>query len=279
MPELPEVETIRGELASRIVGRAFVAPPLVLDPRLVQRLFVQEFTQALLGQEISGISRRGKYLLFRLSGPLTLIAHLKMTGALLLSAEPFTSVRHLRAVFFLGGGLELRFSDPRRFGAVWLVPDPAEVVGGLGPEPLEQGFTPGVLGERLRGRKAPLKAVLLDQGVLAGLGNIYADEALFRAGLAPWRAAGSLTAPETAALHGAIRATLAEALAGGGTTFSDYLRPDGSPGGFASCLQAHRREGQPCYRCGAAIARLGLRGRSAYYCPRCQGTPGGERDG
>ena len=200
MPELPEVETIRRDLLPVLRGRAFTHVWVSPDaPRLVQAPPPADFARLLPGRRVEDISRRGKFLVFHLSGGLYLLVHLRMTGALLHRPAGAPPDRYVRAVLSLDDGSELRFSDLRKFGALWLVPDPSTVLGRLGPEPLEGGLTPSLLRELTARRRAPIKSLLLDQRALAGLGNIYADEALFAARLHPQRPAGSLSDSEVEA--------------------------------------------------------------------------------
>ena len=202
MPELPEVETIRRDLLPIVVGRtiteAWVSPNA---PRLVQLLPPEEFCRQIAGRRIDGIERRGKYLLFRLDGGLLWGVHLRMTGRLLHDANACPETPYLRASFWLDDGSSLCFVDLRKFGTMWLVDDETLVIARLGPEPLGEEFTPAYLHSILKRRSAPVKGVLLDQRAIAGIGNIYADEALFRAGINPRRAANTISRPRTARLH------------------------------------------------------------------------------
>ena len=277
MPELPEVETIRRDLLPLLRGRAFthvwVSPEA---PRLVQAVPAgrqapspADFARLLPGRRIEDISRRGKFLVFHLSGGLYLVVHLRMTGALLHRSAGAPPDRYVRAVLSLDDGSELRFSDLRKFGALWLVTDLSPVLGRLGPEPLD-GLTPSLLRELTARRRAPIKSLLLDQRALAGLGNIYADEALFAAGLHPQRPASSLSDSEVERLHGAIRRVLTAALEDRGASFSDYVDASGQEGRHQFRVQVFRRTGQPCYVCAREIARVKVAGRSSHFCPRCQ---------
>jgi len=269
MPELPEVETIKRDLASRILGRSFVGATINWLKTL-QITSPEGFTGSLVGKDIAGLDRRGKYLILRLSSGEALIIHLRMSGSLLLkpaSAEPDP---YDRAVFLLDDGTQLRLRDPRKLGVMWLVEDESAVLGGLGPEPLEPGFTAGVLAQRLSKRSAPIKAVLCDQAFLAGVGNMYADEALFAAGIHPLRVAKSLSREEVARLHRALRQVLEAAIARAGASISDYRRPDGEPGAAQFEFQVAHRRGKPCPRCGTPIERIPIRNRGAYFCPACQ---------
>jgi formamidopyrimidine-DNA glycosylase len=293
MPELPEVETIRRDLLPVLRGRAFthvwVSPEA---PRLVQAVPAgrpacrtgrqapspADFARLLQGKRIEDISRRGKFLVFHLSGGLYLVVHLRMTGAILHRPPGAPPDRYVRAVLSLDDGSELRFSDLRKFGALWLVPDPSSVLGRLGPEPLDGGMTCSLLRELTARRRAPIKSVLLDQRALAGLGNIYADEALFAAGLHPQRPASSLSDSEVERLHGAIRRVLIAALGDRGASFRDYVDASGQEGRHQFRVQVFRRTGQPCYVCGREIARVKVAGRSSHFCPRCQPlAPGATR--
>ncbi len=272
MPELPEVETIRRDLLPLVCGRtvtqAWVSPNA---PRLVQLMPPDEFCRALPGRRIENIKRRGKYLLFRLDGGLTWAVHLRMTGRLLHCEggcpddDPY-----LRAAFRLDDGSWLCFTDLRKFGTMWLVDDEALVVSKLGPEPLSEDFTPAYLHGLLKRRSAPVKAVLLDQAAVAGIGNIYADEALFAARINPGRAANTLSKPAAVRLHAAIRDVLHEALGDRGSSFRDYVDGRGNEGSHHLKVKVFRRTGQPCYECGTEVHRIRLGGRSTHFCPKCQ---------
>ena len=271
MPELPEVETIRRDLLPRLVGRTVIEVWLSPNaPKLVRRPSPQELAAGLRGRRIEEIARRGKYLLFLLDDGRTWIVHLRMTGGLVWRRPSEPQDPYVRARFVLEDGHELRFRDPRKLGEMWLVEDPQEVVGKLGPEPLAEGFTPEALGARLAERRAPVKAVLLDQTALAGLGNIYADEALFAAGVHPRRPAASLSLQEGLRLHRAIGQVLAQALAYRGTSFRFYVDAQGQKGEHQLHVQVFRRTGQPCYACGTPIERIKVGGRSTHFCPGCQ---------
>ena len=276
MPELPEVETLRRDLERSILGRMateiWIAPDV---PRLVQGLAPEELRQRLIGARFQGVQRRGKLLIFLLSdGRGYLLLHRRMSGNLLhrrngAPADPYT-----RFVLSLDDDSELRFVDLRKFGRLWLVDDPTEVTADLGPEPLEETFTIETLAEALRRRQAPIKAVLLDQTAIAGLGNLYADEALHLAGLHTRRPAAGLTLDELGRLHRGIREALAEGLhdrgSSLGTSLRDHINLDGSPGEHQHHVHAFRRTGQPCLRCGTAIERIKVGGRSTHLCPHCQ---------
>ncbi len=274
MPELPEVETIRRDLTPRIVGRTVVEAWVSPDaPRLVQGEAPDSFCHRLAARTIAEVDRRGKYLLLRLDGGLTWIVHLRMTGGLILPASaPKESAerRFLRARFRLDDGSELCYVDMRKLGTMWLVADESEVVGRLGPEPLDDAFGPEQLRVALSGRSAPVKAVLMDQAAVAGIGNIYADESLFEAGIRPRKAARRLSRVAVERLHGAVRRVLAEALDNRGSSFRDYVDGEGEQGMHQLRVKVFRRTGEPCYVCDTAIKRIKVGGRSTHYCPRCQ---------
>lgn len=270
MPELPEVENVARILRPEVVGRR-VVEARVLWPRSVARPSPEAFCQGLAGREFTSVGRRGKVLTLGLAGGWWLLVHLRMSGRLLLARPAEPAQVHLRVALGLDDGRQLRFVDPRKFGRLWLVQDPAEVLGSLGPEPLDAAFVPEALQMRLRSRRrARIKSLLLDQRFLAGVGNIYADEALFLAGVHPCRPAGSLTGEEVERLHRALREVLAAAISDGGTTLSAYRRPDGSPGEHQELLQVFRRAGEPCPQCGTPVVRAVVGGRGTYFCPRCQ---------
>ncbi|MBI4186438.1 MAG: bifunctional DNA-formamidopyrimidine glycosylase/DNA-(apurinic or apyrimidinic site) lyase [Chloroflexi bacterium] len=269
MPELPEVETIKNELLPHVVGRTVTGIVLFWE-RMVRRPAVGEFRSRLVGQRIAGLARRGKYLLFGLSGGETLVIHLRMSGSLLVKPASAELDRFTRAVIRLDEDTALHFRDVRKFGAMWLVKSSDEVVGKLGPEPLEAGFTPEVLAERLHRRKAPIKAILLDQDFLAGVGNMYADEALFAAGIHPLRPGGSLSREEVERLFSAVRRVLQAAIDNKGASVNTYLRPGGELGTAHLQFQVAHRGGRPCPVCGTPVQRLPIRNRGSYFCPRCQ---------
>ena len=267
MPELPEVETIRAQLAPQLEGRT-LARVEILDPRLTRPYDLFEIAEELEGDVVIAVERRGKYLLLRLESGLGLLVHLRMTGSF-----GFAPATHERAVIELDDGSRLVYRDVRRFGT-WLVLEAAELEPYLstknGPEPLGSRFTAAWLMSQLARRWAPVKAVLLDQRVVAGLGNIYADEALWRARLSPLRPANSLSQEEAARLVRAIRAALRAGIERQGSTLRDYAAPDGAPGSMQEEFRVYGRHGLPCSRCGTAIAKARVGGRGTWYCPRCQ---------
>jgi len=268
MPELPEVETIVKELAPHITGRRINDITLFWDG-IVPNSSASDFRSRVIGQRINGVGRRGKYILFHLSSNEALVIHLRMTGSVLLNSAS-SDGRYIRAIIRLDGGTELYFRDPRKLGRMWLEADTPEILDKLGPEPLEAGFTPKVLAERLRGRTAPIKALLLDQTFVAGIGNMYADEALFAAGIHPLRSGGSLSRQEVNRLHHAIRQVLGAAIAHQGASVLNYYRPGGDLGTAHFDFKVAHRGGKPCPSCGTPLQRLSIRNRGSYFCPKCQ---------
>jgi formamidopyrimidine-DNA glycosylase len=269
VPELPEVETYKNQLRPCLVGRRFTETTVYWS-RSIARPEVGIFPGRLTGQQIRELDRRGKYLVFVLSDD-TMLIHLKMSGRLDLVSEAKPQDPHARVVFHLDDGHELRFHDPRKFGRVHLVSDASEVVGRLGPEPLSDDFTPEILDRLLVRRKGRLKSLLLNQEFVAGLGNIYADEVLHRAGLHPLRPAGNLTLQERARLYAAIREVLGESIAVQGTTFegaNPHITPRGEPGDYQP--RVYNRTDQPCPACGTPIRRIVVGQRGTHFCPTCQ---------
>ena len=269
MPELPEVQTILDALAPLILYRE-IQDVTLLWPPVVDRPDQPLFKAWMQGRKVVEVGRRGKYMLFRLDDDRWLIMHLRMTGKVRVvdASEPLRP--HDRLIFHLAEGQDWRFEDQRKFGRVYLVEDPKEVVGKLGPEPLSNAFNPQTFSFTLTRRTAPIKSLLLDQRIVAGIGNIYADEALFRARIHPLRPGGSLKEEEIERLVDAVREVLRQALAEMGTTLRDYRRPDGSVGEFQNSLQVFRRTGEPCPSCGAPIQRIVVGGRSTHFCPQEQ---------
>lgn len=269
MPELPEVETVVRALRQPLIGRKITA--VRNDwPRHIGTPTLDELRARIYNCQIKAIHRRAKYLVFLLSQGETLIVHLKMSGHLAVvdPAEPVD--KHVHTVFELDNNQELRFRDIRKFGRVYLVRDPEQILGKLGPEPLEANFTPDVLGERLNGRTRALKPLLLDQELLAGVGNIYADEALYYARLHPTRPANTLSRNELKALHGAIQKVLHLGIEREGASIELYVKPDGSKGDMQNAVAVFQRTGYPCYECGRPIERIVLGGRSTHFCSHCQ---------
>jgi formamidopyrimidine-DNA glycosylase len=275
MPELPEVEVIRRGLAPVLVGRRFVALQ-VGDKRLRQQSSPRELRRWVLGRRLNNLRRRGKYLRFDLEGGSTLLIHLGMTGRLLLGPPPSPPLPHVHLTFRLEGGIDLLFQDMRRFGQVLVFPpgvEPAPLAQ-VGAEPFSRKVTPAWLLEKARGRTRPIKNFLLDAGMVAGIGNIYACEILFAAGLHPAAPAGSLSLKDWERVLTEARRILKHAIQKGGTTVANYLNSRGEAGLFQLELQVYGREGEPCRRCGAAILRLVQAGRSSFFCPACQKIKG-----
>jgi len=268
MPELPEVETTVRALREPLVGRVITAVHTYW-PGHIAKIDPAEFQTRIKGQEITAVNRRGKYLLFPLSHD-TMIIHLRMSGHLAVVEPALPLHKHDRTIFQLADGQELRFRDQRKFGKVYLVQDPASVLGKLGPEPLTSAFTADLLHTCLQNRHRALKPLLLDQTLIAGIGNIYADEALFNAKLHPMRLANTLTDTETQTLHTSIQKVLKLGIQREGASIDLYTKPDGTRGDMQNAVAVFRRTGEPCYDCGALIERIKVGGRSTHYCPRCQ---------
>jgi formamidopyrimidine-DNA glycosylase len=274
MPELPEVETIRRQLAPAIEGRR-VETAEILDARWTLPDPPQPTEDGLLGMTIERVARAGKYLILELSEDRHLLLHLRMTGTLLV--DPEVDPPHTRVRFGLSGGRRLVYVDPRRFGTGHLLLGSAArddyLHSRLGPEPLTPAFTAEYLRRRGRGRTAPIKAFILDQRHIAGVGNIYADEALFQAGIHPLRAAGRLTRPQWERLAAGIEGALAAGIDAKGASIDDFRHVDGARGSFQDRFLVHLREGLPCPRCGGLIRKLVVGGRGTYVCEHCQPRP------
>ena len=282
MPELPEVETVRRGLLPAMEG-------VVIERADVNRAdlrwpFPERMADRLTGARVDALRRRSKYILADLSTGETLIIHLGMSGRILISGDPLGQFhhhhpapeKHDHVVFHMGNGARITFNDARRFGAMDLTPTSAAedhwLLRDLGPEPLGNAFHEDYLVARLRGRNTPVKAALLDQRIVAGLGNIYVCEALYRAGISPVRKAGRIGEARVRALVPIIRDVLSEAIEAGGSSLRDYRQADGELGYFQHTFRAYDREGQSCRTpgCGGTIARIVQSDRSSFYCPRCQ---------
>lgn len=279
MPELPEVETIRGQLAPVVEG-CVIAGVEVKDPRWITPHKVSEFERALSGASIKTLGRRGKYLLLAETSGSTLVMHLRMTGNLLFIREgdPLPE-RHLRGAFWLestrGRSVgTLAFTDPRRFGTAQIFDSTAQLDAyldaRLGPEPFDDEFDGAYLHGSLKGRRTPIKAILLDQKVVSGIGNIYADEALFRAGIAPRRSAARISRPRADRLAETIRDALAAGIDAKGASIDDFRDAYGVQGSFQDQFLVHRREGLPCPTCASTVVKVRCAGRGTYFCPACQ---------
>ncbi|MFH1650753.1 MAG: bifunctional DNA-formamidopyrimidine glycosylase/DNA-(apurinic or apyrimidinic site) lyase [Chloroflexota bacterium] len=271
MPELPEVETIKNELTPYVQGRVIKSVDLFWEG-MVRNDSVADFRRRVTGQRITGLDRRGKYLLLELGSGEVLVIHLRMSGSLLLSDR--SDGRFTRAAFHLDDGQELLFRDPRKFGVTWVAADKSGVERKLGPEPLTPGFTEATLAGLLRDRNAPIKALLLDQKLLAGVGNMYADEALYAARIHPLRSGGSLTGEETRRLYKAVREVLTAGITNKGSSVVNYYRPGGELGRAQEEFKVAHGRGKKCLVCGATIERIVVGGRGTYFCPHCQVMPG-----
>jgi formamidopyrimidine-DNA glycosylase len=277
MPELPEVETIRGQLAPALEGRVLQRLE-VLDSRWCDPAPPEELAAATAGRTVEAVTRRGKYLTLELSDEVYVVMHLRMTGNLLLveAGEGDPGRPHLRVRFSFGDE-RLLFVDVRRFGTgVVLLGDAARdeyFASRLGVEPLSPDFTADALRALARGRRAPVKAFLLTQERIAGVGNIYADEALYRARIHPLRPVGTLRRPQITDLRDAVVASLEAGIDARGATIDDFRHSDGAQGSFQDRFMVHLREGEPCERCGTTIVKLRAAGRGTYVCPRCQPKP------
>jgi formamidopyrimidine-DNA glycosylase len=279
LPELPEVETIRRQLAPAVEGRT-IEQAAVFDPRWTTPLAPEQFERSLASRRIVELARRGKYFVVRLDDGCALVMHLRMTGNLLLipdGADP--PAAHLRGQIWLtapGGAPagSLAFSDPRRFGTAEILADENALAerldARLGPEPFSAEFDGARLHERTRNRRTPIKAVLLDQRVVAGVGNIYADEALFRAGIAPQKQAARLTRVQAERLAEAVRDALAAGIDAKGASIDDFRDAYGAKGSFQDQFLVHRREGLPCPACATPVKKIRCAGRGTYLCPVCQ---------
>ena len=275
MPELPEVETTRRTLAPHLIGCVFTGSRLEW-PKAIAYPDPASFARRLSGRRIVDLERRGKHLIFVLDDGSRLIIHLRMTGSLQLAAQAASPTRFTRNTLLLDGGAELRFVDLRKFGQLWLVgaDEPEQLpFSNTGPEPLDLGFTADALATLLHRRHGKLKATLLDQHVLAGLGNIYVDEALFEAGLHPERSMESLADDDIARLHGAIVAVLRRGIQNQGTSYRDFVGPFGDRGSNQEELRVWRQEGKPCPRCGSPILKVRSAGRGTHLCSTCQSPP------
>lgn len=298
MPELPEVETVARDLQRWIAGATIRDATVHWDRTIRHPQPPERFVAELRGATIRRVGRRAKTVLLYLEDGRVMTVALRMTGALIVAPPGAPDDPYTRVAFELADGRQLRYRDVRKFGRIGLWPGGGlrsigagrgarsrriaetgghyrvgELFSGHGPEPLARGFSAQRLAERLRGRSARLKTLLLDQSFIAGVGNIYADEALWRARLHPLRAADSLDARDVRRLHRAVRQVLREGIANRGTSFSDYVGADGEPGANAERLAVYRRTEQPCYRCGSRIQRIVVGQRSTHFCPRCQPPP------
>jgi formamidopyrimidine-DNA glycosylase len=272
VPELPEVETVRRRLAPVLEGRTFVRV-MIDDPRLTRPLDPLEVARELEGERVQRVDRRGKYLVVRFESGRALLIHLRMTGSLRHAVDgELEEDPHRRAVVTLDDGSDVAYRDVRRFGT-WVLLEPSEVDlyidERVGREPLDAAYRTDHLAERLANRRAPVKGVLLDQRTVAGVGNIYADEALWRARVHPLTPAGALSPDEVKALYRGLRESLRAGVRRQGSTLRDYQLPDGSSGRAQERFKVYGREGLPCERCGTPIDKIRVAGRGTWYCPSC----------
>jgi formamidopyrimidine-DNA glycosylase len=273
VPELPEVETVRSRLEPVLAGRTFRRVEIA-DERLTRPFPPTAVAAALEGERVAAVERRGKYLIVRFESGRVLLIHLRMTGSVLVArGDGLPDDPHRRAVVSLDDGSDVAYRDVRRFGT-WVLLEPGEadayIDGRVGDEPLGAGFTAEALGRRLGGRRAPVKALILDQRVVAGVGNIYADEALWHARLHPLRPAGELTVAEVRDLHRGIRRALRKGIERQGASLRDYSTPDGERGAMQDDFAVYGRAGEPCSRCGSPIEKTRAGGRGTWFCPQCQ---------
>jgi formamidopyrimidine-DNA glycosylase len=268
LPELPEVETVRAGLAPVLTGRTLDRVE-IRDERLTRPLPPEQVAAELEGERVAAVERRGKYLVLRFETGRALLVHLRMTGSFRGAEE----TPHVRAVLTLDDGTQIAYRDVRRFGT-WLLVEPGELdpylAERLGEEPLGRRFGPKALAARLQDRRAPIKAALLDQRTVAGLGNIYVDEALWRARIHPLTPAREVPHEQIPALHKGIRDALRMGIARQGATLRDYAQPDGRRGRMQDDFKVYGREGEPCDRCGTPIEKTRAGGRGTWYCPHCQ---------
>src|SRR5260370_8821629 len=276
MPELPEVESVGGILARIAVGRT-IGRARIGDKSLGRRVPI-DFSASIAGSRITKLSRRAKYLIVEFDGDDVLLVHLGMSGSLTHRRDGFRTgefdPRHDHLEFFLDDDTRLVYNDPRRFGMVRLLPR-AELAStaelkGLGPEPLSRDFNAGFLAAKARGRQVAIKNLIMDQRIVAGIGNIYAAEILFRAGVRPTRRAGRVTRAEIEKIAASVPVVLRAAIGRAGTTFRSYRDSRGEPGRFAESLRVYGREGKPCYTCSTPIRNVVVGGRASFYCPKCQ---------
>ncbi|MEW6685550.1 MAG: bifunctional DNA-formamidopyrimidine glycosylase/DNA-(apurinic or apyrimidinic site) lyase [Candidatus Edwardsbacteria bacterium] len=271
MPELPEVETICQDLRKKIIGRRIIKLK-ILEPKLIKNPTAQVFIEEVTNRKFEEVRRRGKYLIFCLNSGKVLVIHLKLTGVLLylLSSVPLT--KQTRIIFKLDNDYSLRFLDRRKFGALYLVSSLAEIaaMANLGPEPLQKEFTFDSFYQRMKNKKRKIKSILLDQGFVAGLGNIYVNEVLYQTKVHPVRITTSIKKAEASRLYQGIRDTLRKAIAARGTSVNTYRNLSGERGKYGFALKVYGFEGKRCHKCGGKIERMDLEGRGTYFCPKCQ---------
>ena len=274
MPELPEVETIRRSLEEKISGLTITSVDIYLEKIVKEPTSVEVFKERVTGKRIEKLDRIGKYLLLHLSDGYVMVIHLRMTGRLLYVAQYEDVTKHTHLIFHVSNSYHLRFVDIRQFGTIYILKeDELKTIKGLavlGPEPLSDNFTAGFLSEKLHKKAKKIKQVLLEQDVVSGLGNIYADEVLFEAGILPDRKANTLTENEINRLYQSIVEVIKEAICHRGTSFRDYVDGDGEKGDHQNHLKVYQKTNQPCSRCQCHIKKEKIAGRSSHFCPGCQ---------
>jgi len=274
LPELPEVETVRKSLEEKISGLTIIDVDVYLDKIIKEPKSINIFRSEIIGKKIERLDRRGKYLFLHLSDRYVMVIHLRMTGQLLYVAQYEDVTKHTHLIFHINNGYQLRFVDIRQFGTIYLLKeDELETINGLatlGPEPLSENFTTAFLSEKLSKKTKKIKQALLDQDVVAGLGNIYVDETLFEAGILPDRKANTLTKDEIGKLYQSIVKVIKEAICHRGTSFRDYVDGDGEKGNHQNYLKVYQKTEQPCSRCQCHIKREKIAGRNSHFCPGCQ---------
>jgi formamidopyrimidine-DNA glycosylase len=269
MPELPEVETVTNEIRPYVLDRV-ITGVVVHWPGTVRGHSPAQFSADLEGRRVTGVFRRGKYIVWELDDGKRLLTHLKMTGSLIALGPDDDEPPYVRVEIRLDDGRRVIFRDPRKFGRMALVGEASGLLAGLGPEPLAEEFTAEVFESLLRKRKSPVKAALLDQTLIAGIGNMYADEALHSAGIHPLRLADSLDIDEYRRLYLAIRRILRSAIDARGASISNYIRPGGDLGHAHFAFKVAHKRGENCRGCGTPLERIVIRGRGTYLCPACQ---------
>jgi formamidopyrimidine-DNA glycosylase len=269
MPELPEVETTVNELRPLVAGKQITGVEALKSSSIAEPS-AEEFQKRLQGSRIIELNRRGKHIIFTLDNGLFLIVHLRMTGSLMVKPESEEPDKFIRIIIHLDNKTAIHFRDVRRFGRMWLVEDINTIVGKLGLEPLEEDFTPQALGKILKERKTPVKSLLLDQTLIAGIGNMYADEALFQSGIHPVRPANSLTVSEVKKLNASIKSVLKKGILNKGASTDTFFRPDGARGAAHLEFQVAHRKGEECPVCGGPVERILVGQRSTFFCPKCQ---------
>jgi formamidopyrimidine-DNA glycosylase len=275
MPELPEVETVVKGLRPLITDKIVTAVEIREENMIAfPKADIEAFTDSLVGSKIEAINRRGKYIIIELNKDKNMVIHLRMTGKLLVKEVKEFRDKHTHVIFSLNDGQEIRFNNIRKFGRVYLIdknhPEQAGGLADLGPEPLSDDLTVEDFKKLFENRRALMKSLLLNQHFIAGIGNIYADEILFRSGVRPDRTADTLTEMEKEAVYHNMREILKKGIIYGGTSFSDYVNAFGEKGSFQEELRVHQRQGEECYECGSIIEKIKVSGRSTYFCPQCQ---------